>query len=339
VSDGASKRRLISRAGAGEKQHPPNAPAASHDLAAKNFPREILNALDAGRFWYPQDITTSMCVRAGELGVEDIARELQRLANKLDFNSERALANDLLGLIRAMVARLNWVAKAGKLADAPRYHEDWPINYAPDASKGASKWEAAKKLYQKLECGKNAPIPRIAGRVSYENRWTELAEAGVRAALVAKLNASAWVDEKIKAATLTVHRVDEIQMKQGAWSAGFVGTKAEERMGRTKIECDYHLCRDGSVVAWPAWSEKSKSLPDSLKSDNWQRFLPVLTELVRIFLLQDEKRMHEYLKASVPKKMEYDEKKGWDAFIFDNFLMKKVKGALESLASRGTRKR
>jgi len=32
--------------------------------------------------------------------------------------------------------------------------------------------------------------------------------------------------------------------------------------------------------------------------------------------------------------MEYVEKKGWDAFIFDNFLMKKVKSALESLASR-----
>ena len=71
---------------------------------------------------------------------------------------------------------LNWSAEAGKLGDEPRFHETWPINYAPDASKGASKWEAANKLYQKLECGKDATHSRVAGQVSYDDRWTELAD-------------------------------------------------------------------------------------------------------------------------------------------------------------------
>lgn len=296
----------------------------------------MLDAIESGTglYWEPQGIAHSQLLQAGELSPQQMVGELRRLVKKLSLSDERILADGLLGLIRAMVARLNWLAEAGKLGDAPRGHETWPINYAPDAGKGASKWKAAKSLYGKLGCGEDVIFTRVASKVDYRNRWTALAVDGVRAALLAKQNASAWVDERIKTATFTVHIWRQLQVKQGDWSAQFVRAKREERLGRAKIECDYHLCRDGSVIAWPAWAEKSKSLPDRLTSNNWQRFLPVVRQLVRIFLQQDEKRMHEYLKASVPKKMEYVEKKGWDAFIFDNFLMKKVKSALESLGSR-----
>jgi len=199
VSEAARRRRLISRAGAGEKQHPPNTPAASHDGAAKNFPKEILDAIEANRFWTPQDIGDFIVVRSGRLGVQNIAKELQRLVRKLCLTDDAILADQLLGLIRAMVARLNWLAEPGRLGDAPRLHETWPINYAPDAGKGASKWEAARELYQKLGCGRDAIIQRIAGQVNPEDRWTKLAVDGVRAARLAKLKAS-WVDEKIKGA-------------------------------------------------------------------------------------------------------------------------------------------
>ena len=38
-------------------------------------------------------------------------------------------------------------------------------NYAPDASKGALKWEKAKERYYKLGCGKHAAIRRKPGQV------------------------------------------------------------------------------------------------------------------------------------------------------------------------------
>jgi hypothetical protein len=311
VNNAASKRRLISRTGAGEKPHPPNTPAASEDAAAKNFQKEIRNAIEAGRFWEPQGIAHSQLLHAGKLTLQQIVGELRRRMEKLNVSDERILASDLLGLIRAMVARLNWLAKAGKLADAPRYHEDWPINYAPDAGEGASKWEAAKKIYQKLGCGKDAPIQRIAGQVSYENRWTELAEAAVRAALLPKLNAS-WVDKKIKDAKESWH-----------WT--------HRPYGRIKIEYDCYFCRDGWVIAWPSWAQQSRGLPDKLRSSNWQEFLLVIRELVRIFLYQDEKRMREYLNAAGGDDLR---KSAWDADVFNNLLMKKVKRALKSLACR-----
>jgi hypothetical protein len=172
---------------------------------AKNFPKEILAALDAGRFWYPQDITISMRLRAGALGVEDVARELQHLAKKLDFDDERTLAGELLGLTRAMVARLNWLAKAGKLADAPRYHEDWPINYAPDAGPGAIAWQQARERYEQLQCGKDAAISRTR-RGEQQSEWRELADLGVKSALLAKHNAAQkGIAEKIKNAKKSFH--------------------------------------------------------------------------------------------------------------------------------------
>lgn len=293
----------------------------------------MADAIRAGRFWAPEDIAVFRLVRAGELGLRYHAEELQRLVKHLSLSDERDLAVELLGLVRAMVDRLNWLAEAGKLGNAPRLHETWPINYAPDEGNGASKWEAAKKLYRKLGCSEEATIKRIVGRVDYRNRWTALAADAVRAGLLAKEKAT-WVDEKIEGATLTVHRCDEVRMKQGVWSATFVGTKGRERVGRATIECDYYLCRDGRVIAWPAWAEQSRELPDRLTRDNWQQFLPVVRELVRVYLLHDEKTRHEYFKASVPKKMEYVEQTEWDAFIFNNFLMKKVKRALGNWASR-----
>jgi hypothetical protein len=248
------------------------------------------------------------------LDVRDTAKRAKYLVNKLDLTVEAALASQLLGLIRAMIAGLNYLAEAGKLGDAPRFHETWPINYAPDAGKGASKWEAAKELYHKLGCGKDAIVARIAGQVNYGNLWTALAIDGVRAALLAKHSAISWVDEKIKNAK---------------WRAPMTYPTC----GRAKIQCDYYLCQDGQVIAWPAWAERSKGLPDKLTSDNWTRFLPVVRELVRIYLLQDEKRMRRYLTEALPKESRYELKK-WDANIFNNELMGKVKGALKSIASR-----
>jgi hypothetical protein len=296
----------------------------------KDFPKEIE---DAKSYWEPASIATFRLARSGELGLKYHAEELQGLVRLLSLGDERDLAVELLGLIRAMVDRLNWLAEAGKLGNAPCFHETWPINYAPDAGKGASKWETVKKLYRNLGCGKDAKIPRRAGRVDYQNRWTALAYDGVRSALLAKEKA-ARVRETIKGATLKIHRCDEVRMKQGNFRAASLRTKGQERVGRMTIECDYYLFRDGHVIAWPAWAEKSRSLPDTLTGENWQEFLPVVGELVRIYLLPNEKARHEYFKASVPKKMEYVEQKEWDAFFFDNFLMKKVKGALKSLASR-----
>ena len=293
--------------------NPPNTPTASKNAPAKNFPKEIADAIRAGRFWEPQDIGIFILVRSGRLGVRDIAEELQRLVKKLCLSDDAILADQLLGLIRAMVARLNWLAEPGRLGDAPRLHETWPIEYAPDVSTGASKWETAKDLYQKLRCGKDAIITRIAGQVNPKDQWTELAEGGVRAALLAKHNAAAWVYEKIGNAKKSWHRIDR-------------------PYGHTKIECDYYLYRDAMVIAWPAWAERSRELPNKLNTDTWRKFWPVVLELVRIYLLGDEQRTREYLKAA--KRDLYDEKKGWNSFIFDNYLAKKLKGALESLASR-----
>jgi hypothetical protein len=177
----------------------------------------------------------------------------------------------------------------------------------------------AKELYRKLGCGKDAIITRIAGQVSYENRWTELAEGGVRSALLAKHKA-AWVDEKIKDAKLT--------------------GRYKHRHGHKILIRDFYLCRDGWLIVWPAWAEQSRQLPDKLTSDNWREFLPIVRELVRIYLFEDEKRTREYLEAAAPRRAaqkygpDDSRKNAWDADTFNNLLSKKVKSALKSLASR-----
>jgi len=153
------------------------------------------------------------------------------------------------------------------------------MEYAPDAGKGASKWETAKKLYEKFGCGKDARVRRVAGQVDSENRWTELADCGVRAALLARHNAHSWVDKKIKDAK-----------ESWRWT--------QRPYGRKKIEYDCYLCRDAWVIAWPSSAQQSRGLPDKLMRSNWSEFLPVIRELVRIFLYQDEKRMREYLNAA-----------------------------------------
>ena len=113
-----------------------------------------------------------------------------------------------------MVDSLNWLANtdASKLGDAPHRHETWPINYAPDTGEGASKWKPARELYEKLECGKEGVIPRIAGKVDYENRWTKVAKIGVQAALIAKRHAPRgvrgghpriWFDGQVKRLKIT----------------------------------------------------------------------------------------------------------------------------------------
>ena len=295
------------------RRHPPNAPVASADTTAEKFREEMAKAIEAGPYWQPENIAHFTIQRAGALSLKEIAEEFQRHAKKLSVGDEAALACKLLGLTRRMVALMNWSVKAGKLGDEPRYHETFPMNYAPDAGTGASKWEAAKQLYQELGCGKDATIVRVASQVSYENMWTELAECGKGAALLARHNAQSWVDEKIKNAKWWEHR-------------------AYPTRGRTKIECTYYLCQDGQVIAWPAWAERSKRVPDKLTGDNWTQFLPVVRELVRIYL-DDEKVMREYLTAALPKKSRYEVRK-WDANIFNNELMDKVESALKSLASR-----
>jgi hypothetical protein len=314
VSDRARKRRLISRAAKRRRRHPPNAPVASADTSAKKFREEIAKAIEAGPYWEPENIAHFRIQRAGALGLKEIAEEFQRHAKKLSVSDEAALACELLGLTRRMVALMNWSAEAGKLGDEPRFHETWPINYAPDASKGASKWEAANGLYRKLGCGKNAIIKRIPGQVDYHNRWTALAVDGVGAALLARDKAASWVDEKIKNAKWREHRTSQPH-------------------GHTKIEWDYYLCQDGHLIAWPAWAERSKGLPDKLTSDNWKEFLPVVRELVRIYLLMDEKIMSEYLTAALPQDQRYEVKK-WDASIFNRELMNHVRTKLETLAFR-----
>jgi hypothetical protein len=313
VSNTASKRRLILRASKGQQRHPPNSPAILHNTPSKNFLKEILAALDAGRFWYPQDITISMCVRAGALGVEHVARELQRLAKKLDFNDERTLASDLLGLIRAMVARLNWLAKAGKLADAPRYHEDWPINYAPDAGPGASGWHQARERYEQLQCGKDAAISRR--RRGQQSDFRELADLRVKSALLAKLNAAEkGIAEKIKNAKKSCHKIIR-------------------PYGHTKIECDYYLCQDGKIIIWPAWAEKSKVLPDKFTTETKPKFVPVVKELVRIYLVQDEEAMLKVLNAVSDKRVTK-----WDSGIFNNKVWPYIDDALDTLASEKRQK-
>jgi len=314
VSDRARKRRLISRAAKRRRRHPPNARVASADTSAKKFRKEIAKAIEAGPYWEPENIAHFRIQRAGALGLNEIAEEFQRHAKRLSVSDEAALACELLGLTRRMVALMNWSAKAGKLGHEPRYHETFPMNYAPDAGKGASKWEAAEQFYQELGCGKDATIARVASQVSYENMWTELAECGKGAALLARHNAHSWVDEKIK-------------------NAKWREPRAYPTRGRTKIECTYYLCQDGQVIAWPAWAERSKRLPDKLTGDNWTQFLPVVRELVRIYLLGDEKVMREYLTAALPKKRRHEVKR-WDANIFNNDLMDKVENALKSMASR-----
>jgi hypothetical protein len=154
VSDRARKRRLISRAVKRRRRHSPNASVTSADTSAKKFREEIAKAIEAGLYWEPQNIAHSMIQRAGALSLKEISEEFQRHAKRLSVSDEAALACKLLGLTRRMVALIYWSAKAGKLGDEPRYHETFPMNYAPDAGKGASKWEAAKELYQKLGCGK-----------------------------------------------------------------------------------------------------------------------------------------------------------------------------------------
>ena len=306
------KKQAHSASQPGKRRHPPKAPGTSQENGPKSFREEMAEAIQANHYWEPENIAHFRIQRSGALGLKDIASELQRHVNKLSVNDEAALRVELLGLTRRMVALLNWSAEAGKLGDEPRFHETWPINYAPDASKGASKWEATNGLYRKLGCGKNAIIKRIPGQVDYHNRWTALAVDGVGAALLARHKAASWVDEKIKNAKWREHRVYPTR-------------------GRTKIECIYYLCQDGQVIAWPAWAERSKSLPDKLTSDNWKQFLPVVRELVRIYLEQDENRMREYLKAAAPHLYAGQE---WDAEIFNNELMDKLTGALKSLATR-----
>jgi hypothetical protein len=275
------------------------------------FPREILDAINANRVWQPQDIGFILAVRAGEvIGVQEMAKELRAYSKKLDVSDDAMLADQLIGLTRAMVDRLNWLARAGKLdGTAPRNHETWPINYAPDASKGASKWEAAKELYQKLGCGGDACFVRIAGQMSWSDRWTKLVECGVRAALLAKHKAT-WVDEQIRKPKLCVH--------------------SETWQGRTNIEGDYYLCRNGEVIVWPSWAEQSRGLPDKLTGENWKDFLTVVRLLVRIYLIEDPNRMLEYLNAVTGNNRLSE----WNSDVFNNAVMPRIKDALETLAKR-----
>src|SRR5258708_3954095 len=92
---------------------------------------------------------------------------------------------------KSFMRSLGW----GKMGDATHFHETWPMEYAQDAGKGASKWETAKKLYEKFGCGKDARVRRVAGQVDLENRWTELADCGVGAALLARHKAHLWMDK------------------------------------------------------------------------------------------------------------------------------------------------
>jgi hypothetical protein len=293
----------------GQEQHPPRAPAPSQNKPAKIFPKEILAALDAGRFWYPQDITISMRLRAGALGVEHVAGELQRLTKKLNFRDEHKLASDLLGLIRAMVARLNWLARAGKLGEVPRYHEDWPINYAPDAGPGAFGWQQARELYERLQCGKDSAISRTR-RGEQQSMWRELADLGVKSALLAKHNAAEkGIDDKIKNSKKSYHRIDR-------------------PYGHTRIESDYYLSQDGQVIIWPDWAEKSKVLPAKFTTETKPKFLPIVKELVRIYLLQDKEAMLKVLNAVSDKRVSE-----WDSGIFNKKVWPYIDDALDTLAS------
>jgi hypothetical protein len=203
------------------------------------------------------------------------------------------------------------LAKAGKLGDAPRAHETWPINYAPDEGKGAAKWEPAKHLYQKLECGKDGIIPRVAGQVDYENRWTALAVDAVKTVLLARVWAPS-VDEKINTATLKVRR--NLKLKH------------------TRMHADLYLCEDGTLIVWPEWAERSRNLPDRVTRDNWKLFWPIVRDVVRLYLLEDEARTRDFFKAAAGSG--YDAKKGWDANVFNHGVMRSVKDALASLSER-----
>ena len=269
----------------------------------------IAKAISRNRFATPQGIASFRAVRAAKvIDPQAMVKELRFYVEKLNPDSAR-LASDLIALIRAMVDRLNWLAEAGKLGDAPRGFETWPINYAPDASKGASKWEHARSLYQQLLCGEDAAICRVAGQVSYDNRWTALANDGVKAALLAKVTAREW-DERMKNAKRRF--------------------RYDGKFGRVKMVCHYFVGADGRVIEWPEWAEKCRALPDKLIKENRTEFLPIIRELVRLYMRSDEKLMREFQFAVDGQNASQE----WDARAFNNGVMRKVRDALESLARR-----
>lgn len=274
------------------------------------FPKAMAEAIATGECWQPQDIASIRGVQAGVLvTLQDTGEQLQRAAAQLDTTNSGVLAAQLLGLIRVAVDRLNWLAKAGKLGNVARYCETWPINYAPDASTGASKWAAAKELYHQLHCGQETVLFRIAGQVSYDNWWTKLAVDGLKAALLAQ-NDAPWVDEQIINATLTV--------------------RATLTHARTPLTADYYLLPNDRVVVWPVWAEQCRNLPGKLMKDTVSKFLPVIRQLVRLYLIEDPQRMLEHLNAIAGKGVI----KAWDSDVFNNDVMPRIKDALGALAAR-----
>lgn len=272
-----------------------------------SIPQEIAEAVEAGRVWEPEEIGHLRASRA--LGLEDTVEVLRDYFELFTASDAKDLPHNLIALVRLMTDRLNWLAEAGKLGDAPRHFETWPINYAPDVGIGASKWEAAKSLYRQLGCGRAGFVSRDAWRGDYKQDWTALVMDALKAAQLAKHRVP-WVDER-KAKAILRHHIE-------------VTHRA------TTVVCDYYLCDDGQVIVWPGWAEDCRDTPDTLTRDNWKQFLPVIRELVRLYLLADESQMRK-LQVRAAGVVKSDK---WDAAVFNDGVMKATKDALESVANK-----
>jgi len=78
---------------------------------------------------------------------------------------------------------------------------------------------------------------------------------------------------------------------------------------------------------------KSKLLSDKFTTETKPRFVPVVKELVRIHLLQDEEAMLKVLNTVSDKRVTK-----WDSGIFNNKVWPCIDDALDTLASEKRQK-
>ena len=145
--------------------------------------------------------------------------------------------------------------------------------------------------------------------MSYGDQWTKLVVDSLRAAWLARLYHS-WVTEQ-KAKATAAHHV-------------------ELRHGASILVCDYYLCGDGQVIEWPGWAEGCRDLPDKLTGKNHVMFLPIVRELVRLYLLVNEGAMRELQQAIEGQNASRE----WNATTVNHGVMRRVKDALVSLANK-----
>lgn len=73
--------------------------------------------------------------------------------------TDAVASEELCQLAFRFVERLNLLAKKQMLGDAPKAIPQWPINFAPGASEGASKMTDEASLFNRLGVGSNCSIP------------------------------------------------------------------------------------------------------------------------------------------------------------------------------------